>query len=125
VNRRGREESIQSEPAAPTGRFREHLGFYEALVLHAEEGYDLTIYDYTNELGHRHILQDLLAAGVTPDAELLVRLEQLDERLRALLVPIPECIHGEYPQEYFWYHGLPRNATGALLEDARSMGWMA
>ena len=101
--------------------FQWNLDRYANLVEEIEGGYGMCIYEYTNDLYCRNVIQEKLDAGFVPDDAAAERLRQLDERLRALLIPTTGSIHGNYPTQYFWFYGVPRNAE-EVLEDARSVG---
>jgi hypothetical protein len=100
-----------------------NLDRYEHLVQEIESGYTMCIYEYTNDLHCRSTLQERLDEGFVPDASSMERLRQLDERLRALLIPTTGSIYGNFPFQHFWFYGVPHNAA-EVLEDARSIGML-
>lgn len=97
----------------------ERVAAWEALVDAVEQGYDMTVDDYTNDLAVREWL-DLLRPLVTArvQASLDVRLAPLDARFRSATVPaakMPGAGDG-------WFYRLPRVLVGELAEDAVRMG---
>ena len=107
----------------PTDRepFEQNLYRYEKLVEEIEGGYSMCIYEYTNDLYCRNIIQEMLDNGYAPKKEALARLAMFDTRLKELLLPTTVSIHGNYPSQYFWFYGVPRNAP-EVQEDARAIG---
>ena len=101
--------------------FQWNLDRYSNLVKEIEDGYGMCLAEYTNDLYCRNVLQEKLDEGCIPDAASAERLNQLDERLRAVLIPTAGSIHGSYPPRYFWFFGVPRNAE-EVIEDVRGIG---
>jgi len=90
---------------------------WREFVEQVERGYTLGIEDYRNDLDIRGILA-LIEGALTPaEAE---ELRMLDERLKGMLVPVPERIWESAPGDPFWDFGIPRNAGPELLADLRS-----
>jgi hypothetical protein len=100
--------------------FESSLDAYRSLVEQIEEGYGMCLSEYTNDLHCRTLLQKLLEEGYDPGTARSEQMGELDDRLRALLVPTTGSIHGSYPSDYFWFYGVPRNAP-EVLEEARSL----
>lgn len=91
---------------------------YEELVASLSDGYDMSIYEYTNDLSCRQRLEETRSEpGVQ---ELWRRVEIADARLREILRPTKCCIHGSHPRDCFWYWGYPPNSP-ELESDLRSM----
>ncbi|MEO7716137.1 MAG: hypothetical protein ABIY70_08035 [Capsulimonas sp.] len=103
-------------PQPAPGSFAFYLSAYQRLVEIIEDGYDMCIYEYTNDLHCRSALQKMLNEGAAPSDDERKRLTRLDDRLRAMLIPAGRSIHGQYSEEYFWFYGVPRNAP-EVLED--------
>ena len=81
---------------------------YEELVESLTDGFDMSIYEYTNDMSCRQRLEDeRTEPGVQ---ELWQRVELADTRLQEILRPTKCCIHGSYPPECFWYWGYPPNS---------------
>ncbi len=114
-------ETIKKRRADP---FLWNLDRYVYLVKEIEDGYEDYDYEYINDICVRSTLQEKLDEGYVPDDETAERLRQLDERLRAMLIPTTKSIYGNFPPQYFWFYGVPRNAE-KVLEDARSLGIIA
>ena len=92
---------------------------YEALVASLPTGYDMSVYEYTNDISCRQTLEDeRTGPGVQG---LWQRVEIADSRLREILQPTQRCIHGSYPSSCFWYWGYPPDSPG-LEDDLRSLG---
>ena len=94
---------------------------YEYLVAQAEQGYDMCIYEYTNDLACRIEIQERLEADSALDKTLLSRLERADTKLRAVLVPTNNSIYGDYLQSHFWFYGIPQDSP-ELMKDAKELG---
>jgi hypothetical protein len=101
------------------GTLNEHVEGWASLVGIVEDGYTMTVYDYTNDLAVRHWLQ--LAQPIVSERvrdSLRSRLAPLDERfLRATVVPgrpLPGC--GAQ-----WWCRLPSRLVEELREDATRM----
>lgn len=101
--------------------FQWNLDRYSNLVKEIEEGYSMCLSEYTNDLYCRNVLQEKLDEGYVPDVASAERLNQIDERLRILLIPTVGSIHGYYPARYFWFLGVPENAE-EVIEEVRGIG---
>lgn len=101
------------------GTLNEHVDGWASLVGIIEDGYTMTVYDYTNDLSVRHWLE--LAEFMLSErvrASLRSRLASLDERLlRATVVPARPLPGGGAA----WWCRLPRTLVGELREDAIRM----
>ncbi len=104
--------------------FYYNLNRYGSLVEEIEGGYGMCLSEYTNDLYCRSFLQEKLDEGFVPNAAFQEQLDQLDERLRALLIPTIGSIHGSYPPAYFWFLGVPGNAE-EVIEEVRGIGALA
>lgn len=92
---------------------------YEALVASLPSGYDLSLYEYTNDISVRQLLEE---RRTDRDVRALwSRVVAADTDLRAVLQHTESCIHGHYPRECFWYWGYPRHSP-ELEADLRSIG---
>jgi len=74
---------------------------YEEFVEELKEGYDMSIYEYTNDMSIRQCLEE--NRKELKEQVIWQRIELADIRLKELLKPTKCCIHGSYPIEYFWY----------------------
>jgi hypothetical protein len=82
-----------------------------------EKGYRLGLDDYRNDLDLRGILATL---GLDDDPGV----QQADQRLEKVLEPAAKRIWESCEGSPFWDFGYPRNATGDLLDDLKSEGFM-
>jgi hypothetical protein len=100
-------------------RYERWVSSYEGFVNSLAEGYDMCIYEYTNDLSCRQRLED---ARSNPQVQQIwARVERADALLRDILKPTKECIHGSYPREYFWFWGYPPGSP-ELESDLKSIG---
>jgi hypothetical protein len=97
----------------------ERVAAWEALVDEVEQGYDMTVYDYTNDLAVREWLdraRPLVTARV--QASLDARLAPLDARFRTATFLAATRLPGAGDA---WFFRLPRVLVGELAEDAARM----
>jgi len=92
---------------------------YEEFVEELKEGYDMSIYEYTNDMSIRQFLED--NRKELKEQVFWQRIELADIRLKEILKPTKCCIHGIYPIEYFWYWGYPPNSP-ELESDLKNIG---
>ncbi len=83
-----------------------------------EKGYRLGLDDYRNDLDLRGIMATL---GLDDDPGV----QQADQRLVKVLEPAAKRIWESCEGNPFWDFGYPRNATGDLLDDLKSEGFVA
>ena len=97
----------------------ERVAAWEALVEEVEQGYGMTIDDYTNDLAVREWL-NLARAFLTARVQVSLdaRLAPLDERFRAATVSPVRVMPGAGDG---WFYRLPRVLVGELAEDATRM----
>jgi|SRR5581483_4242869 len=98
---------------------------WQRFVKHIERGYSSSIYDYTNDLSKRRLLQRVLDANISNRLKLkltnLVR--QIDDQFIALTRTIDEPIPGTKPEaEEWWYYRVPLNAGSELQKDLAEFG---
>ena len=91
---------------------------YEGFVSEVEEGYELGFEDYANELDLRTIIGEL---GLDQEDEI----QDADERLQAVLLPVDEPVWPDAPPRAFWTHGYPGNAGDELEQDLRRLGFIS
>ena len=95
------------------------IATWEHLADALRDGYDLCIYEYANDVSSRHLLHDHWDhPAVKPMHD---RIELADAKLRAILTPTLTCIHGDYPDTYFWYWSYPPGSA-ELESDLRERG---
>lgn len=103
---------------------------WEATVGQVEDGYDLTLDDYLNDLDARQIIEVLLSAVPEPAGPLLDRLRDADGRMRAATVPAGGCVWAEGAQDdwherrNWWYFVVPRAPGEDLREDLEREGFI-
>ena len=104
-----------------------HLSQWRRFVLAVEEGYQLTIYDYTNDLSTRDLLEKMVQQA---SCGLLARFkEQLVEWDRRFLAatrrvkrPLIPALEGEHLG--WWWYRIPKTSGRELEEDLRQLGFL-
>lgn len=113
MNNRG--ERLDVGGPSPAGLLDEWCGFIEQ----CEEGYIWSIYEYDNDLDVRRriqVLADRLPGASASSAEFMLRVGEIDSRLRALFQPAP-AQRTEFPE--WWRQGVLRYAGREYAEDIR------
>ena len=101
--------------------FERLVSTYGVFVESVLDGYDMSIYEYTNDVSCRQRIEENKS-----DQEMrsmLTRVVAADEKLRNVLQPTSKCIHGEYSPQSFWYWGYPPNSP-ELEDDLRTLGML-
>ena len=96
---------------------------YESLVNYICEGYEEIIYEYTNDLTCRLFIQQAMEEKNTAILSMKERVEIADKKLKSVLLETKECIHGDYPKNYFWFWGVPGNSE-ELTNEAKLNKWI-
>jgi len=91
-------------------------GFVDDVVA---DGYDMCVYEYTNDLSCRLFIYDNRSS--VEIREMRQRIEVADQRFRDVLQETKKCIHGDYPKECFWFWSCPANSP-ELEQDLLEMG---
>ena len=92
------------------------LARWREFVNAVESGYRFGLDDYRNDLDIRSLIEAVgLGAEVASE----------DARFRQLLRPSGESVWSSDAADAFWVKGYPRNASGELLRDLRSAGFIA
>ncbi len=114
---------LEGNEVAPSGEPESYLldllENWSDVVAHIERGYNLTIYDYENDIMWRdeidEVMQLLTDSGRKAYAELVA---PMDERfVRATIeVPIPISYPVFEPRERFWWYRVPKRAGEELTE---------
>lgn len=99
------------------------LNKYERVVRSICLGYEDSIYEYKNDLCCRQKLQNVLENGKDVEYQIIARIERADDELKRILLKTKECIHGDYPEKYFWLWGIPSNAED-IVTLAKSNDWL-
>ena len=94
------------------------IASYEHLAETLSEGYDMCIFEYTNDISGREMLERHKDHQIV--AQMATRIAAADEKLRAILLPTKRCIHGEFPRSHFWYWMYPANSP-QLESDLREI----
>lgn len=99
---------------------------WRALPEVIDRGYRLTIYDYTNDLSVRHLLDEVL--GVIPEGSVRSWVEltiaEADAQYRKVTHEVPKPIHGHGDMPW-WYRRVPNRIEGELAQDLNSGGLVA
>jgi hypothetical protein len=97
----------------------ELLSGWEQLVGEIERGYRLTVYDYTNDLGTRDLLNYLCRNVPTELCQRIEAvLEKADDRFRGATVEFPRGVLARSADpDRWWYFRKPTIMAGELKED--------
>ena len=103
---------------------RQLLGRWAAFVRQVETGYDDSIYDYTNDLSVRDLLEERLSPLPSAEAEALrADLRPWDERFEAATRPsIRPLAPGVKDRGRAWWFRVPLKLADELASDLRSEG---
>lgn len=94
------------------------IAAYEFLAQTVGDGYDMCIYEYTNDMSSRELLHQYAEHPLV--ARYASRINAADEKLQQVLIPTKRCIHGDYPPTHFWFWTYPPNSP-ELERDLREM----
>ena len=103
---------------------------WEKMAASIDQGYELGLDDYLNDLDIRQLLEEALK--VVPEGErqkIQGRLEKADARMRSLTKPAPKCLWGEKVareqgwsrEKNWWYFARPLKADQELLEEIENL----
>ena len=95
------------------------IATYEQLAETLNDGYDMCIYEYTNDMSSRELLDRYQSHPLI--AEMTTRITTADNKIREILSPTKCCIHGDFPRSHFWYWMYPPNSP-ELERDLREIG---
>ena len=95
---------------------------WQKFVSEVAQGYDASIYDYTNDLSIRSELAGFISKLPKQLADKLnLSLKEADKRFLELTVPANVHLLGlSDEQANLWLHRLPIKPTGELLHDIRT-----
>ena len=80
------------------------VGDWKRFVNEVERGYSLTIYDYTNDLGTRRLLEEIVCGVPSQAAEsIAARLAPVDDRFRTATRPSHTPIGGGTASSTEWW----------------------
>lgn len=104
---------------------------WERTVRQVDDGYPLGLDDYLNDLDGRQLIEDALdVASESQRLALEERVHRADERMRALVKMLGECLWGRRvaevegwtPDEQWWYFAVPASPGPLLREDLEERG---
>lgn len=84
------------------------IATYEHLAETLAGGYELCIYEYTNDMSSRELLDRYRNHPLV--VEMADRIAMADKKLNKVLAPTKCCIHGNFPSSHFWYWMYPPNS---------------
>jgi hypothetical protein len=115
---------LNPQVAEETRTVRQLLRRWAAFVRQVEAGYDDTIYDYTNDLSVRDLLEEKLSSLPPADGDALrAELRPWDDRFEAATRPsIRPVAPGVRDREYAWWFRVPLKLSEELASDLRSEG---
>lgn len=95
-----------------------------SFVERIERGYGNSIYEYTNELSSRDVLEEILvSAPATARTELLGHLRPWDDRFERSTRPVSVAVAPGVPKNAAsWWYRVPRLLAGELEADLHSQG---
>lgn len=127
-NRRDHVSSSDEDPRSPADNslpdFDRALAGWRELVRDIERGYAYTIYDYTNDLSTRDMLDDAVhGAPRDRQEELRRRIAMWDERFRAATEPSLQHLPGRNRGSTGdWWHRVPMMRHGEFEADLVAEG---
>jgi hypothetical protein len=96
---------------------------WSTFVQEVESGYSLTIYDYTNDLATRDLLEDILGRVCEQESgEVASLLAPWDERFKFATASLDGSLPGADAFHGWWWRRLPRKVTGELEVDLKGAG---
>jgi hypothetical protein len=95
---------------------------WQKFIEEIKGGYTLTVYDYTNDLSDRDIIEEYLAELSEPlRGKILTIVMPLDEQFRGLTNETDKVLMSQSAVAYsdmpWWYHRIPKKLVGELKED--------
>jgi len=99
---------------------------WRALSEEIGRGYQLTIYDYTNALSARDLLDEVLTVIPQGSVRSWVEsaIEEADTQYRLVTHEVAKPIHGGGDMPW-WYWRVPNRIEGELAEDLNAEGLLA
>jgi hypothetical protein len=88
----------------------------------AVRGYEDGIYDYLNDLTIRDQIEASLVSSPSLPYKISEMLQNSDDRLRSILVPVRIPLNADASPTSFWYFGLPVHTSPELANEAKSLG---
>jgi hypothetical protein len=108
-----------ASPLSLNDLFGQWMAFVEAV----ERGFDDSIYEYTNDLSVRDLLEDLMLASQSSlRAKLQDALAPIDARFASATEPAASPLGATRGALASWWHRVPKRRIGELADDLESMG---
>jgi hypothetical protein len=86
-------------------------------TVEVEKGYELTIYDYTNDLSSRDLLQELSDRDPQVKEEIMAVIEPADKRFMLATRQSDGVLRPSASPDEWWWHRLPKKQGGELKRD--------
>ena len=102
--------------------FDEFMGQWYGFIISVEKGYTLSIYDYTNDLSLRDLIDEL--EGQIPESlrkKVISVVDPWDKRFENETNILQQPIHRKKDSPWWWYR-IPKKLIGELEEDIKSSG---
>ena len=117
-------------PSIVKGGLEGLMSHWESVVAAVEEGYDLTLADYRNDMELRDVLQGALEIATTDDRTRAEKtLEGLDQRFRDLTLECNPVVseevieeNGYDPLDQWWFYRRPGRPAPDFEEELREAG---
>ncbi len=121
-------ETILSELSEQAKRklsFKTLLQDWVRFVLQVERGYKDSIYEYTNDLSIRDVLEKIMISVQPPlRSKLFKSIGPWDDRFILATREIPRCLIDTAAEASSWWFRIPKNLGGELEQDLRSQGFV-
>lgn len=101
------------------------LSRWAEFVAAVENTYKFSIYDYTNDIAVRDLLEEIL--GVSPELlrrKILVKIKGLDDRFVTATSPVTHPLLGGGSRNWWWYR-IPKEPGAELSGDLASAGFIS
>jgi hypothetical protein len=97
---------------------------WEHFVRSVEAGYDDCIYEYTNDLSIRGLLESVIQKLDSESrTQLVAAIDSLDQRFRsATNQSVRPVAPGVVPEDGWWWYRIPNKLPDEIAEDLRSEG---
>lgn len=102
------------------------INSWENFIVQIEKGYVDSIYEYTNDLSVRNLIQKIIEK-VPPEIKhkLLTKVKALDDKFLLITYEIDKPLGiGYNKQSEYWWYRLPINISEELEDDLKSQGFI-
>lgn len=90
-------------------------------VKQVERGFDSSIYEYTNDLSVRDVLEEIKdSLTETGQNQLASQLAPEDTRFKSATSPIQHPVRSGVTHHHWWWYRIPKILSGDLQEDIES-----